>query len=767
MDENYFISYMDRLNQVYIQQTEEFRYAFFERENKFHAAFHYAIGYLIDWFLETSDEKKFFIQVPVKELGKLNQADKNFKDLTKVIIHILGIYGINRISELLHPDLENNQVIYINDIIRVGNETHRRFFQFNQVNQILKEINLPRTKKQFLPFKVTINEFQTKYSGSSLKIKCMPKILSNTGRNLIINQFRRITDFKTKSLKIKNNQFNKILIVGYAMNDFENYDVPVCILNKNDSILDSSLYYTSSAQNLPSDIDVIVAIGDKKYKYGNFLQEINNKLNNSADSLKKVIFIGTDIEADNILTYSFSMREISYYFRKNIFPFHFYIEFTFEEASRISMELNKFMDEDFTIDPVFRNTFIASILYPMLSINFRVEEFSRESSCEIIEDLLNKYYLSTNTPSNIDLIIKITDWYQKLDIAFENPKLQYFRNNLPFGKKILIPNNKGAYKKEIKEIILNNKGSDQFIFDSLSSHNLEVYKYMLRNGVIGRYYFLCYSGFENQGIVNHKEFLDREYKVYNSKLRNELTQVGFGLDAPIKELEDYDGNLEGALNDLRAEKWNSSLSYYVSFSDNAKIQITGNIIFRDEILGIDDVFDYFAENDEQIIITYYENPADLFEKIAKAYRGFDIQGYVDLWKSRLRHTCSLDYKDDINLLFKDLSAYGFKTEMQLRNYIEENNQIRFSRDILSIVKFLIAKDRLSATEGTRILQARRALTENQRIGGMLKDELYDFFLHHASGPLLRKVTGIDDLSIDNITASSLFTKTIHDIKIKE
>ena len=290
---------------------------------------------------------------------------------------------------------------------------------------------------------------------------------------------------------------------------------------------------------------------------------------------------------------------------------------------------------------------------------------------------------------------------------------------------------------------------------------------MLRNGVIGRFYFLCYSGFENQGIENHKEFLDREYKVYKSELRNELTQVGFELDAPVKELEDYDGNLEGAINDLRTEKWNSSLSYYINFNDNTIIQITGNIIFMNEEIGIDEVFDYFAENEEKITITYYENPSDLFENIAKTYRGFDIQEYVDLWKSRLRHTWSLDYKDDINLLFKDLSAYGFKTEMQLRNYIEENNQIRFSRDILSIVKFLIAKNRLSETEGTRILQARRALTENQRIGGMLKDELFDFFLNNVTGPLLRKVTGNDELTIENITASSLFTKTIRDIKIKE
>jgi hypothetical protein len=59
------------------------------------------------------------------------------------------------------------------------------------------------------------------------------------------------------------------------------------------------------------------------------------------------------------------------------------------------------------------------------------------------------------------------------------------------------------------------------------------------------------------------------------------------------------------------------------------------------------------------------------------------------------------------------------------------------------------------------------LTENQRIGGMLKDELYDFFLSNTTGPLLRKVTNNDDLAIENITASSLFTKTIHDIRIKE
>lgn len=235
MDSNYFNDYMANLNQVYTHQTDEYDFVFTETEDRSNNFFYHAIGYLIDWFLEKSDEKKFFIQVPVKELGKLNQADKNFKDLTKVIIHILGIHGINRISDLLHPNLENNQVIFINDIIRVGNETHKRFFQFNQESQILKEINLPRTKKQFLPSKVTFNEYQTKYSGSSLKIKCMPAILSNTGRHLIISQLGRITDFKTNSLNIKNNQFNKILIVGYALNDFENYDVPVCILNKNDS----------------------------------------------------------------------------------------------------------------------------------------------------------------------------------------------------------------------------------------------------------------------------------------------------------------------------------------------------------------------------------------------------------------------------------------------------------------------------------------------------------------------------------------------------
>ncbi len=767
MDTKYFIKYMAKLNHFYNNQTNEYDFIFTETEDKSNSSFYRAIAYLIDWFIETSLEKKFFIQVPVKELGKLNKADKNFKTLTKIIVHILGIHGISRISDQLRPDLEKNQTVFINDFIKLGDEKHKRFFKFNQGNQTLKEINLPWTKKQYRPFKLLINEFQTKYSGNSLKIRCMPEIFSNIGRNLIVNQLGRITDFKIRFLNVKNKQFNKILIVGYAMNDFENYNVPVCILNKNDSILNSSLYYTSSTQNLPSDFDLIVAVGDKKYRYGNFLQEINNKLNNSADSLKKVIFIGPDIPINDILTYSFSMREISYYFRRNIFPIHFYKKFTSEEADLISMQLNKFLDEDSTIDLVFRNTFIASVLYPMLSINFREDEFSKESSCEMIEDLMNKYYLSTNTPVNIDLIIKITDWYQNLDITFENPKLQYFLNNLPSGKKILIPNNKGAYKKKIGEIIISNKGNDLFIFDSLSSHNLEVYKYMLRKGVIGRYYFLCYSDFENQGIANHKEFLDREYKVYKSELRNELTQVRFELDDPVKELEDYDGNLEGVLNSLRNERWNSSLSYYVSFTDNTNIQITGNIIFRNEEIGIDEVFDYFAENEEQITITFYENPSDLFEKIAKAYRGFDIQGYVDLWKSRLRHTCSLDYNNDINLLFKDLSAYGFKTEMQLRNYIEENNQIRFSRDILSIVKFLIAKNRLSETEGKRILQARRALIENQRIGGMLKDELYDFIMNKTIGPLLRKVTINDDLKIDDITASSLFTKTIRDIKIKE
>jgi hypothetical protein len=767
MESNYFNNYMANLNQAYVNKTNDYDFVFNETDGESYNFFFRAIGYLIDWFLENSDEKKFFIQVPVKELGKLNQADKNFKALTKVIVRILGIHGIDRISHLLHPDLENNQIIFVNDYIKVGNETHKRFFQFKEDQKILKEVNLPATKKPYLPCKLQLDEYQNKYSEYSMQVNCLQELLSGKRRNLVVNHLSRITDFINNSLNIRDNQFSKILIVGYALNDFDNYDVPVPILNKNDSILNSSLYYSSNSQNLPSNFDLIVAVGDKKYKYGNFLQEINNRLNSSSDSLKKVIYIGTEISQNDIMTYSFSMREISYYFRKNIFPIHFYKELEFEELVLIGTQLNKLLDEDSIFDQVFRNTFIASVLYPVLSINFGEEEFSKESSCEIIEDLLNKYYLSKNTPANIDLIIKISDWYQNLDITFENPKLQYLRNNLPSGKKILIPNNKGAYKKKIREIMICNKGNDQFIFDSLSTYNLEIYKYMLRNGIIGKYYFLCYSGFENQGIANHKEFMDREYKVYKSELRNELTKVQFELDAPVKDLEDYDGSLEGALNSLRSEKWNSTLSYHVSFNDNTNIQITGNIIFKNEELGIDEVFDYFGENEEQVTITYYENPADLFEKIAQAYRGFDIQGYVDLWKSRLRHTWSLDYKDDINLLFKDLSTFGFKTEMQLRDYIEENNQIRFSRDILSIVKFLISKNRLSETEGTRILQARRALTENQRIGGMLKDELYDFFLNNKTGPLLKKVTSNDELKIKNITSASLFTKTIRDIKIKE
>lgn len=755
MNLKYFFEYMARLNNTYSELTNEMEFVLPENSKPGQTGFYGAVEHVIDWFLDNQESSKLFLQIPVNELGSLKQAPKNFELLTETIINTIGVHCVDQLTKNTDPKFDDKENVFLSKPIKA----HQRFFRYSRQNESFKEIILPSTK--CLSLTKTRNEIE-QWQGEKVKLVNVPEKLSVRSRNELTDNLVNYIEFISKARQRNRYQYKKILIIGYSCQDFDHIKVPVRILNSTNYFIDTPIYYSNKNQNLPRDVDIIVAIGDKKYLYGDLLNEINNKLNQNEDKLRKVILIGSHLDQTyNFLTYSFSFREISYYFRSGSFPQHQYVTLPFPEINPLEDSIRDFFTNT-DLEIAFIDKIVAVVLYPLLSLEFNKASFCWDRTVEIIEELFCNYFIDLNQAIDYELIIKFTELIKDLDIPNKNPKKNYLENQMPMGNKIIIPSNKGVYKKKIKGILNKNCGNDIFIVDSLSSHNLEIYEYMLKSGIIGTFYFFCYKGYEDKGILRHKIYLNKEFNVYKSRLRTELTHQLFEMPTPLLALPDNPS--QDAINQIRNERYNSSITYTVNFLDETKAQLSGDVIYDGRILGIEEIINFWEEKEEEnITITYYENPTGIFDKIANIKRGYNLIEYIDLWKTRLKYALENKYNNDIESLFKDMQQYGFTKGRQLKNYLSDNIQVKFSRDMLAIVNFLKAKGWINDLERKHILGAKFELNENQKTGGQLKEELYNYHLKREIGDLLDRVIKNSAISLPDILNSAIFTKTVKHI----
>lgn len=764
-------NYFSNINNAYREATKDFEFIF---DNLRSSDFYKGVASQIDYFLE-NDDRCFFLQIPVEELGRDND-EKNFDNLTIVIFKLLAIHSRDELKRLLQTDICDKDILFYN-YSDLGKDYRgiKRFFKFDLNRNCCKEIFQPTERNgnrivNYLPTKINVN---SENISQIIKLKREP----DGNRNNYVEYCEKILKFSKQIIdfNLNKNQFKKILVVGYNLRQsFLHYDVPY---NHNDTLVESTITLKSSLDNISNDFDLIVIIGDKKYKNRN--TEILNGLNNRNNNFKKVIFIGSELEID-IPTYSFTYKEMANYFSKGSLPVENYCSFTFDFADTVKQELNTILSKNLQLSEEIKSRVIGYLMYNILKLDFnqKVLNSKKEQISETIQEIIIEHFGLEELPLDYELLNRLENYINHLSYGKEdNPKIIYITHNLPtnYNKRIIIPNNNSSWKRKLEsEILPNNNGNNQIIFDSLSWRNLKIYKHLLRNGVLGRFYFLYYKNFEEKGILEQKNYLAKEFEAYNSEYRHNTTGVEFPKEDNVqiqRGLDDYDDNIETEINGIKENEWNVGTIYNVVFEDDTIENNLGNVIYISDIIGIDELYELWTEQkDSKIEITYYKNPGELFDNVVQIEKGFDVKPYSGLWKKRLISFYDEVYNNHFDLLFTNLVSYGLKdnsnSKQKIKNIVNNRYNNDFPDDLYVILNLLKQNKYLTDTEFSRVGQAKNSNNDNRKIGERLKDELYEYKLKKRKGNFLEKLES-NIIAADELVRHSILTKTIKKITIKE
>ena len=709
------------------------------------------LAYVIDWFLEQNESKEFFIQIPVDRLGDVKHHVQNFEAFNQVIARTLALHGVQRMKKLFEPEMTLDELVFINQEIQFGLVSDFRFFKCenHRFKELLKP-NHPQPGRQYGRMILSLVDYKNQYGNRSVKLNYVPESARSNLRERIKNHIKGFLDFMEKSLKLTRHQYDKLAILGYNINT--NDFVPLISRNI-EQYLHSNIEHVTNSNHLAEDIDVLVVIGDLKYQQNNLVNIARNRLNDPSKPLKKVVYIGSELPEQGMLKYPFSYRELYYFFRDNdfAFPEHNVKSLSYEWAEEKKKELKNIMVEkapDLLEHTNLVEHILAIFLNPFLAIEFDEEKAKKVYTQ--IEERLYDFYIENEMEINGDLFSAIDGWLEELmknlpNCCEDNPKKNYFENTHNFlmcKNKNTIPRVKNSFKRRTRDWLNKNSGRDYFVFDSMSSNNFEAYQHMLRKGLIGKFTVLYYRGFENGGVSQLQRFLGKEINVYNDKLRKKITGISFPEEFEKDPNEAPNSMFEETINKIRAVEWNSSI-YTVHFSEGVSSLITGNVIYENRLVRMDDLFDLWENRsqDEQFKIIYYNKP-NSFDKVVEIYHdGLNVQQFAQLWKNKLAEIFQEKYDGiDLERLQKDLKSFGFRYVNQLPTYIENSeNAPDFSNDMKSIIRFLLNYRKINTTESQQIWRAAKMNQENTKVGVALKDNLLHYQLSGNMGQLLEKV----------------------------
>lgn len=754
--------------------------------------------YVIMSFLEqenTSDSpQELFIQIPVEEFANLkgrngrdNVQTESFEKVTGTVAACLTLSTINSIW---------NRIKVPENVTYRGENSNwykngDRFLVFHQ-------------DKGLLLLDCDLNDRNN------------PRLTYNSGRRLIDESFIECcrgnifhVNPSSSGTKGIETQLNQIRIIQKLQSTTRQYDsVALVHIGRyapiNENIPIESRYFDTldchnSIENLQNALgetntkDVIIVIGDKRYK------EKRQAFRDCA--AKKIIYIGSEEPAPNILTYPFTYRELYRYcapkedlrfeeptMLKNIdFPWLDEAMKSLDERLNEISQTDEFLTEDVkaSIKYFFRSRFT--------DIGFCKEKWETQKY-EI--DLSS--VISFESPQ--ETIDSIHEWCEKLDYndAVSPKCLEIVKRQLKpvlvygkdWKKKLVLDKRtkgfiidktlKASYKKDIPN--LTNEGN-LIVLDCASYNKGEndapkykAYQYTLSHHLFSHIVALYYKCEENytKGI---RWFLNQEFKCYESIMRKQL-----GTTIPVEEVKDLpyeDVNetifcLEDFMdaNDITG-RWTEAESRkaIVTFKNGEEKRIDGDVLVvdgeklvRKSIFSLADI----NFNDKDTTIIYYQNPKN-FDDLMTAYFDFpvgaDISHYEKTWKSALQDFVNKDEKKHILEIVENTKI----SKKKIKRYIKENCPNKFlgsKKEMNEICKFLAVKGYLPESEISWILAAKKAYDQYKPMGGELKEEV----LKYKEGKLLEfgfisKVSNKLGVTIEAIVEKCLNSNVIMSIDI--
>ena len=641
-----------------------------------------------------------------------------------------------------------------------------------------------------------------------------PRLTYNSGRRLIDESFIECcrgnifhVNPSSSGTKGIETQLNQIRIIQKLQSTTRQYDsVALVHIGRyapiNENIPIESRYFDTldchnSIENLQNALgetntkDVIIVIGDKRYK------EKRQAFRDCA--AKKIIYIGSEEPAPNILTYPFTYRELYRYcapkedlrfeeptMLKNIdFPW-------LDEAMK---SLDKRLNEISQTDEFLTEDVKASIKYFFRSrftdIGFCKEKWETQKY-EI--DLSS--IISFESPQ--ETIDSIHEWCENLeynDIASPKcieiakrqlkPALVYgkdWKKQLVFNKRtkgiIIDKTLRTSYITDIPN--LTNEGN--LIVLDCASYNkgkndapkYKAYQYTLSHHLFSHIVALYYKC-EDKYIKGIQWFLNQEFNCYESMMRKQLgttIPIEEVKDSPFEEVNETIFSLEDFMdaND-KTGRWTESRKAIATFKNGEEKRIDGDVLVVDgEKLVRKSIFSLADINfdNKDITIIYYQNPEN-FDDLMTAYFDFpvgaDIPHYEKIWKMALQNFVNKDEKKHVLEIVENTKI----SKKKIKRYIRENcpNKFLSSRKEMSeICKFLAEKGSLPKNEISWILAAKKAYDQYKPMGGELKEEI----LKYKEGKLPRvgfisKVSQKLGITAEAIAEKCLNSNTIMNIDI--
>lgn len=777
----------------------------------------YAIMSFLNEENNSGSPQELFIQIPVEDFanidkkGRDNLQKETFQKATGTVATCLSLATIDSIldkSELPEErirnidkwDREEGTTIFIDD------ETEQQIITWTEkktrlLPRLSSKDSLYTSRKEKLPpgwyFKSAKNTSKT---FPIRKLCQVPRafILNECGR---YNQkdVQIVVDI-IKSMGIKKGiarQYDSAALIHIGKYPPINENIPINSRYINTIKTYNSIYNLQETLGIRETVDLIVAIGDKRYV------GMPNTFRDCTSRKGKIIYIGSELpeEKSNILTYSMSYREIYRYCSyggtncKYVEPFKHIIDFPWLNATKESLEnlLDELSIHDEVIDEIRQSliNYICSIFSNIDFSNSKWEE-KKENVCNYLSE--NILY-DCQEESRYTIIC----WIRNLRYSESlNPKLAFIRSMRPKANAILgkyekaiifnptIPNSSqgSTYKDTINEL----HGYGNYIVIDCASYGrkgnharFRAYPYLLSHHLFANVVALYYSiekAFAN-GLFG---FVNKELSCYKGEVRKQLETDYLEEDIMLsQDGESYDFEEDYAdfllSIDKEAVTWSGdNKQIIVHFADGSRATNIGDVLVvlpngDLERRNISDFEDYEEEDflEQTTNIIYYRYPEN-FSQIKEASNTvlYDFIGTQEkLWKLKFREYVSEYGGNTQEIIARIGRAIGVKRD-KLKRYIDERCSTHFSQDTDKICNFLVQHQKISEDDAKRIRFARKKYhSTSQQIGDTLKDEV----LMVREGKqdqlvLLPKVADRISTSIQELAEQCLMSATISKIEVK-
>lgn len=741
-------------------------------------SFFRGILYILKKFLNDQDHTKLFIQIPFEELGRIERDQKaNYNRLIKVVSYALHMATIEVFTKQTtcqgYENAQIDDIFYTDCDIPAPNSGYTprpRVWKIVDSNDGGK-----RPKEQFPDealFRTTLAReiFNNKIDGT-YKLKSLPPNMRQSTIARLSGFVKYMRGIDTVKLDL---QYQNALIVSHSF-DWRRNCIPV-----NDSVLFDPVAAVLDYSKVQSSYDILAFIGDNKYLP--FQQIINNQI--AFGNSKKVIIIGSDIypnfENTDVCKYSFSYREMFTYFNGD-FPEIKIPELKAEWLLNYIQDFWKLLQNYTTLSDLDRKDIVTKAAFPMLGMDF--SSITKPDQNDLKKYLLENHGYQLSSQEINDILVFYGTFHIDSISSKKSEYQQILQINSRLGKRsanYLIPNHFN-YRDNLKKFLRenSNRSVNRLIVDVKGDWSgfVDVIKYMLKQGVMGTYHLLSYSK-----LKNIRDFFAKEIDAYNLPYRTQI--LGRGMNADMNLSEETPNNMADfnlsdfyhptTLNNLMQNQWSRqlvSVQYKLTLDNTSNIYISGDVIYYDSTIGIDQLYD---DRDACLpaMITYYVNP-DNFRDLIRYYFNFpnnrDVQYYSNLWKKKLLKYGHDEYADNYKIM--RAHDFPFLPSSQILNYLRSNNETMFPNSLPALALRMKEINLIDENEAKNLVAAFNANKRNSSLGAELKAALFNYRLSggERTPSMLSRIirnaaaNGVT-ITASSIAETSLFTVVVSDIQ---